>query len=209
MKRVLFFLLLSLVVFTGCTSVKKMTFAGGADLIMTVTDYPEFTVEKGDQIYVRISALDSRTVEPYNSQYPYYVNKNGYIQVPMLDSIYVVGKTLEDVKDLVMKQLLEKVEEPFVQVSFASATITVLGEVKSPQQIKVTRPITIFEAVGAANGLTKNACYTQVEVLRAIDHEVRKSVVDLTSSAIVQSPCYFLQKGDVVNVRPLHSTLAK
>ncbi len=209
MKKVLYSLLFLPLLFTSCTSVNRMTFAGGADLIMAVTDYPEFIIGKGDELKIYVSALDPRAVEPYNTEHSFYVGKNGYILLPMLDSIYVANKTLNEVSQIIKDLLSEKLYNPFVQISFANASISVLGEVKSPQQLIVTRPITIFEAIGAANGLTRNACYTQVEVLRAADHEVKKSVVDLTSSAIVQSPCYYLQKGDVVNVRPLHPVLAK
>lgn len=209
MRRIYFCFLLVPLLLTNCTTVNKMSFAGGADKILPVTDYPEFTISKGDEIYIHVSAIDERAVVPFNAEHPYYVEKDGYINLPVLGSIYVVGKTLTETKQMVLDQLKDKIESPYVTVSFASASISVLGEVNSPQQLLVSRPITIFEAIGAANGLTRNACYTQVEVLRAADHEVKKSIIDLTSSAVVQSPCYYLQKGDVVNVRPLHPVLAK
>lgn len=209
MKRFIFGFFLLLLMCTSCTTVRKMSFAGGADMILPVTDYPEFTISKGDEIFVYVSALDERAVAPFNTGHAYYVEKNGYIQLPLMDSIFVVGKTLAETKQIILNLLKNKVVAPYVSISFASASISVLGEVNSPQQLVVTRPITIFEAIGAANGLTRNACYTEVEVLRAADHEVKKSIIDLTSSTVVQSPCYYLQKGDVVNVRPLHPVLAK
>lgn len=209
MKRFIFGFFLLLLMCTGCTTVSKMSFAGGADKILPVTDYPEFTISKGDEINIQVSALDERAAAPFNVGHSYYVEKNGYIYLPVFDSIYVAGKTLVETKKMMLNLLEDKVVNPYVTVSFASASISVLGEVNSPQQLLVSRPITIFEAIGAANGLTRNACYTEVEVLRAADHEVKKSIIDLTSSTVVQSPCYYLQKGDVVNVRPLHPVVAK
>lgn len=209
MKYLLNCLLLSLFLLTSCTSIRQRTFAVGANQNMALSDYPEFTIQEGDEIFVYVSALDERAAKPFNSPYPYYVGKQGMIQMPMLDSIYVLGLTLEKTKNLVLELLADKIQKPFVKVTFANAFISILGEVKSPQQLSVVRPITIFEALGAANGLTRNACCTKIEVLRTEDKEVKKNTVDLTSPDIVNSPCYYLIKGDVVNVRPLHSVITK
>lgn len=209
MKRSLFLFLLATMAFASCTSVKQMTFAVGADQNMPLSDYPEFKIQEGDEIFVYVNALDSRAAEPFNSEYSYYVSKSGTIQLPMLEPIAVLGLTLTEIKTKVLAQLEDKLIEPFVKVEFASASISILGEVKSPQQLLVTRPITIFEAIGAANGLTRNACYTQIEVLRTENQEVKKTIVDLTSPDVVKSPCYYLLKGDVVNVRPYRSVFAK
>ncbi len=209
MKRTFFFILLASVMLSGCTSVKQMTFAVGADQNMSLSDYPEFKIQEGDEIFVYVAASNPIAAEPFNSEYSYYVSKDGTIQLPMLEPITVLGLTLTETKMKVLAQLEDKLIEPFVIVKFASASISILGEVKSPQQLVVTRPVTIFEAIGAANGLTRNACYTQVEVLRTENQEVKKTIVDLTSPDVVKSPCYYLLKGDVVNVRPLRSVFAK
>ncbi|MCQ2053565.1 MAG: hypothetical protein MJZ03_06515, partial [archaeon] len=80
MKRFIFGFFLLLLMCTGCTTVSKMSFAGGADKILPVTDYPEFTISKGDEILIQVSALDERAVAPFNTGHSYYVEKNGYIQ---------------------------------------------------------------------------------------------------------------------------------
>lgn len=209
MKRTFFFILFASVMLSGCTSVKHMTFAVGADQNMALSDYPEFKIQEGDEIFVYVTALDTICSVPFNSAYPYYVGKPGTIQLPLLEPISVLGLTLTETQSLILDQLKDKVVSPFVKVMFACASISILGEVNAPQQLVVTRPVTIFEAIGAANGLTRNACYTQIEVLRTENQEVKKTIVDLTSPDVVKSPCYYLLKGDVVNVRPLRSVFAK
>ncbi|PJE64181.1 MAG: hypothetical protein COU90_03715 [Candidatus Ryanbacteria bacterium CG10_big_fil_rev_8_21_14_0_10_43_42] len=71
-------------------------------------------------------------------------------------------------------------------------TVSVLGEVKNPQQIRLTRPYTIQEAVAASGGFTEYAVRENVMIVNASG---TSTMVDMRNSR-------HLTEGDVLYVRP-------
>lgn len=209
MKRILYCLILPLCVLSACTSVKNMTLAHDVTEEMIQPAFPEFVVEVGDELNIIVSSLNEEAAAPFNKETNYIVGVNGAIKMPILGEIDVVGKSVKQIKDEITSLLADNLQNVFVQIYFPKAAVTILGEVNTPQRISISKPITILEAIGIANGLTTNARYKEVEVLRTQADKVVRYIVDLTSQSLFQSPCYYLTKGDVVNVRPLHSVVSK
>lgn len=209
MKRLVLILILPMVLFAGCTSVKQMSLVQGLADSQPAIAYPEFVIQTGDEISIYIQSLNTVATQPFNVSGSYLVAQDGTIDMPILKKVQVAGKTLEELKSHITALVSEKVQNAYVIASFVNATISIFGEVNTPHRLGVSKPITIFEAIGAANGVTRNANIKQVEVLRTENNEETKIVLDLTSPAIYQSPAYYLQKSDVVFVRPLHPVIVK
>lgn len=204
MKNLLYCFLLLLL--TSCTSVKQMTLLQGSTDQTQQPVYPEVVIESGDELHIAIQALSQTAVAPFTTATnTYMVDTKGQIELPTLGAISVQGLTLNQAEATIMDKLQNNLQNAFVEVSFLNAAVVVLGEVKHPQRIGVNKPISIFDALGVVNGLTPNARINAVEVLRKQDNQVVKYILDLSSSEIFQSPCYYLIKGDVVNVRPLRA----
>lgn len=204
MKHLLYCSLLLLL--TACTSVKQMTLLQGSTDQTQQPVYPEFVIESGDELHIAIQALSQEAAAPFNTATNVYVvDSNGQIELPNLGIFSMLGLTLNQVQETIAAKLQENLQKVFVTVSFHNASIVILGEVNKPQRLGITKPISIFEAIGAVNGLTTNARINAVEVLRNQNGQVTKYILDLSSSDVFQSPCYYLVKGDVVNVRPLHA----
>ncbi len=193
----------------GCTSLKNMSLVQELPQGAALPTYPEFIIEVGDELSIYITALDPQAAAPFNVETSHQVQLDGTIDLPILGRVVVEGKTLKEVKGIVLSLVSENLQNAFVNIYFTSASISVLGEVGNPHKMNVSKPITIFNAIGAAGGLTRNARYDQVEVIRTKGNKMNKYIVDLTSPELVQSPCYYLTKGDVVNVLPKHSVFVK
>lgn len=209
MKRSLLILILPLVLFVGCTSVKQMSLVQGLADNQAIADYPELVVQTGDELSIYIHSLNTVATQPFNVGGNYLVAQDGTIDMPILKKVPVAGKTLEELKAQIVTLVSNKVQNAYATASFVNATISIFGEVNTPHRLGVSKPITIFEAIGAANGVTRNANIKQVEVLRTENNEEKKIVLDLTSPSLYQSPAYYLLKSDVVFVRPLHPVIVK
>lgn len=209
MKRLLPILTLPLILFAGCTSVKQMSLVQGLADSQQAIAYPEFVIQTGDEISIYIQSLNNVATQPFNVSGSYLVAQDGTIDMPILKKVQVAGKTLEELKSHITALVSEKVQNAYVTASFVNATISIFGEVNMPHRLAVSKPITIFEAIGAAKGVTRNANIKQVEVLRTENNEEKKIVLDLTSPSLYQSPAYYLLKSDVVFVRPLHPVIVK
>ena len=136
----------------GCTSVKKMSLVHELPQETALPSYPEFIIEVGDELSIFVTALDPQAAAPFNVETSHQVQLDGTIDLPILGRVVVEGKTLKEVKGIVLSLVSENLQNAFVNIYFTSASISVLGEVGNPHKMGVSKPITILSAIGAAGG---------------------------------------------------------
>ena len=135
----------------------------------------------------------------------YTVDLNGYIEFPILGKLKVVDLTCKQVGTLIKSRLVEEnlISDPLVFVDILNIKITVMGEVKSPQVLRIDDSrITLLEAVTRTGGVTSNALLDRVAVIREEGNERKMYMHDVRSSDIFYSPCFYLQQNDVLYVQP-------
>lgn len=198
-------LVLCSILLTGCTSLRQMTLFTGAETAASVT-IPDYIIEPGDLLQIEFTAVNAETVEPYNSAgLTYAVQQDGTISVPVLGKITLAGKTTEQGAQMLSEMVKNQVKNPIVHLTITNAVVTILGEVNSPRSISVPHAITLTSALGNVGGLTKNAKCDNVLVQRRENGQIKTYHVNLLTNDLLTSPCYYLQKGDVVYVAPLHA----
>ncbi|MCQ2347698.1 MAG: polysaccharide biosynthesis/export family protein [Paludibacteraceae bacterium] len=198
-------LLVAISFLAGCTSPRQMTLFTGANSVK-IAPMPSYVIEPGDLLKITFSATNAETVVLYNSAgNDFLVRADGTITVPVLGRIAVAGKTAAEAIELLTNLMVKQVREPIVLVEFTNATVSVLGEVNHPAELSVPYPITLTEALGQVGGFTTNARCKDVLVLRNTNGSVVKYHINLLTDDLFASPCYYLQKGDVVYVAPLHT----
>ena len=135
----------------------------------------------------------------------YVVDNYGDIEFPMLGNIHVAGLTRWDLQDMIKEQIISKgiLLDPIVTVEFMNFRISVMGEVQSPGTYSVTGDkITLLGALSLAHDLTIYGRRDNVTVIREQNGKREIYKVDLRSSAMFDSPAYYLQQNDVVYVYP-------
>ena len=210
-SRLVLALSLAAVFAAGCTTSKQILYfqdIDTAEIDRIVSDY-EPVIKRDDILKIVVSGPDKLVVQPYNltlgeisgyaassspenSTLEYHVDKDGYIEFPVLGSIKVVGMTRQDLVQYLTRELKKEVKDPVVYVSFANFKVTVLGEVKNPGTYNVTSErITILQALGMAGDLSLTARRD------GLNTHVK---IDLKSSEILSSPYFYLQQNDVIYV---------
>lgn len=192
-----------LCILSSCTTAKQMALVQGVNEESFEPSYPDFVIGAGDEVLVTVRALNKEAALPFNVEdHPYMVDADGAILMPVIGNVNIGGKTPLQAQELIAATLADKLQNVFVTVLLPNASVVVLGEVNAPQRLPISKPVSIFEVIGAAQGFTANARCNQVEVLRVQDNRVHKYILDLTSKDVFLSPCFYLTKGDVVNVLP-------
>lgn len=190
---------------TGCITLRQMTLFAGAETSSAVA-VPDYIIEPGDILQIEFTAVNAETVSPYNSAgLSYEVKQDGTISIPVLGQVSLVGKTTEQGRQILTDMVKNQVKDPIVHLTITNAVITILGEVHSPRSINVPHAITLTNALGSVGGLTKNARCDNVLVQRHEDGQIKNYHINLLTNDLLTSPCYYLQKGDVVYVAPLHA----
>lgn len=145
------------------------------------------------------------TNKSYNNQISLYtLDENGNIDVPTLGRVQIGGLTRAEASAKIQGMLRDgQLRDAVVTINTYDQYVTVLGEVKTPGRVSITRDnITLLDAIGEAGDLTIQGRRDQVKVIRQEGAETKTYFVDLRSKSLFDSPAYNLRQNDVVYVSP-------
>ncbi|MGJ1266929.1 polysaccharide biosynthesis/export family protein [Sphingobacterium spiritivorum] len=233
MKRLIFALMLcSVILLNSCLVSKRMAYVQDMvpDSAYRIQQAQVTRIQKGDRISIVVSSKNPELAAPFNlgegmynvnekgnisTSTPntgganvakgYLVDQAGEIDFPVLGSISVQGLSLEEIKELVRKRLVDGrlINEPIVRTELLNFKVNVMGEINRVGVLDVPDgSITLFDAVSRAGGLTTNGAPNKIAVIRE-ENGVRKMTInDIQSENVFQSPTYVLKQNDIVYVMP-------
>ena len=134
------------------------------------------------------------------------VRPDGMISVDLIGDLPATGRTVReiarDIEERVSRFKRDARATVAVQAA-VSATVTVLGEVKSNGNFALTRDTRIVEAVGLQGGLTIYASRTKAKLIRTDGLTTQVISVDLRAIANGDLRTNFLlQEGDLLIIPP-------
>ena len=222
-------MLLVMVCCTSCIPQKKIIYLQGSEEMseqpLKITQDYELTIQPDDQLAISIASKNKELIEPFNTKLLvgnnsslgvsssstadlsyFIVDKEGYIDFPILGRQKVKGLTRSQLAQLLQSQLIsgDYIKDAEVTVKIMSFKVTVLGEVGGPGvQTFSGERLTILEAIANAGDLKPSAKRKNVMVIREENGKRKTYYVDLTSNkSVMESPVYYLQQNDLVYVEP-------
>ena len=129
------------------------------------------------------------------------VDKSGYISVPFVGKLNVIGKTPQQVQDMIIAGLRKKANQPSAIVRITknnSADVTVIGEVNNSTRMPLTgKGERILDAIAAAGGAKQAAERVSVQLTRG--GQTREMLLSQIINDARQN--IRLQQGDVISVK--------
>lgn len=213
-----FFILLLLISLSSCYSSKKLNYLQSDRRQFSMPlQTSVYTVQPSDVLNIKVQSRDpSQTtffnisaIESGNFQTNpaalfltgHTVNQDGMINLAIVGELKVSDLTVEEIRDLVQREIDKYLINASVLVKLTSFKVSVLGDVQRPGTNYVyNNQSTIFEALAAAGDLNLSAKRKSVKVIRQVGDEAIVTNLDLTSPSIIESPYYFLHPNDVIYV---------
>jgi len=121
-----------------------------------------YQINKGDKLKITVwkeNDLDAEVM----------VLPDGTISFPIVGTVNVAGKTIDELKMLLQEQLEEYIQGPEVLVSLLTVegnVIYIIGEVARPGPITMTKNLKVMQALSLAGGLTPFASRNNIRILR-------------------------------------------
>jgi polysaccharide biosynthesis/export protein len=174
-----------------------------------------YRLQTGDHVYVRVNSIDPKTSKFFQTDFPYLMNNTyqylntyvidefGYISFSFIEKMYVVGSTIQEVRQKIQEKLDEYFKDATVFVKMVNFQVGVLGEVNEPGNFTIEQDqINLFQALGLAGGITSYGNLKEVKLVRQTQSGSDVHVLDITDNRIMESPYYFLMPNDVIYIEP-------
>ncbi len=216
------YLLLIFVVLTSCSSYYYpnllMTNLNETDLkdINELQIPPAQTIKKGDQFFISIYPnkgeqliispnVSSAINEADAANISYYINENGYIDLPLLGSIYVDGMFIEKFKDTLTKLYSQFIVDPFVLLSWTNKKVYVFSQGNgNGTTIHFSNSyITLLDAITNSGGIG-NASSDKIIIARPMNSGQNFAFyqVNLKDKNNLYLGHIYLKDGDMVYIMP-------
>jgi len=211
--------LLCFLVAASCATRKDIAYLQDADsagLAQSLNYEP--TLKPDDLLSIIVSADTPEVTVPFNlpaiqGNYQidnningiktYLVDNSGNIDFPVLGKIKLGGLTRTEAVNKMMKEISEYITNPSVNLRILNFKVSVLGEVQRPGSFNIqSERITLLEAIGNAGDLTIYGKRNNILVIREAEGKKSFARVDITNSAFIDSPYYYLTQNDVVVIEP-------
>ena len=178
-----------------------------------------YRIGPGDVIDIVVSKNDTL------SRAGVRVNNQGMIQLPMIDGdVSAACRTERELADQIREKYKKYLLYPYVIVAvkeFNSTPVTLLGEVVTPKQFQLQRPMRLLEVLTSGNGVTAKAGQTVQVISNPEAHNCQQEKIaapetadTITSYQLAnvlkgdEQANPFIQPGDVVRVTEAHDVQA-
>jgi len=228
-KIILIFALVALI-FSSCNTQKDIPYMIGAnqlpqEVLQSAAKASDPVVMPGDMLQINVISRNTEAVKPFNkidyvsslgtnnninnqenAMYYYLVDANGNIEFPYLGTLHVGGMSKSATENYIASQIYPRylTERPGVEVRFQNFRVYILGEVKSPGEIKaVNGRLNLLEAIAKAGDLTIQGRRDNVMIVRTNSDGSRSiQTVNMNDKNLIVSPNFNLQQNDIIYVEP-------
>lgn len=146
------------------------------------------------------------TMELFNG---YFVDREGYVSMPVLGKIKVVGQTLLQIEKDITDATKPYLKDAVVNVRFLNFKVNVLGEVNKPGIVRLSNQrISILDAIGNAGDFTPYANRVNVLLVREEAGLRTFQRLNFQSGEIFNSPYFYLKQNDMLYVEPIKARVA-
>ena len=134
----------------------------------------EYIMSPGDKLVITVTGYEEYSSNPTQPESAYIVRPDGRISFPLVGTIDTTDKTVGQFTEELRTKLSEYLANPDVSVNliqWGTTRVFVLGEVAKAGLYELNKSHRVLDAIGAANGFTKDAAKKKVFLIRDGDEK--------------------------------------
>ncbi|MES2701147.1 MAG: polysaccharide biosynthesis/export family protein [Bacteroidota bacterium] len=212
----------------SCVSSKKVVYVNntkndtlypGPIVMKDVTPFIDPRIESNDVLAITIQTMTqtegtntpitSNSAGSFNEMNGFLVDKDGYIELPLVGFAKVGGLTTAEARELLKQKAKEFYRNPVVNVRIANFDITVQGDVGKPGKVNIpSEKATIFDVFALSGDINLSGKKKNILLIRSEGDKRTFVRLDVTSSEIYRSPYLYVKQRDFLYVEPNRSKIA-
>ena len=186
-------------------------------ILVTSMRNPELTIpfnarSMSTQTGLNLPGGNTASVALADTTSSYLVDAAGKIQFPVIGDVEVQGLSLDQVSDLIRTKLTvgRYLTDAHVITKFANLRVYLLGafeglssgggsSLSDRGSFHLDKPQTnILELISQVGGLSEQADFSKLNVVRRVGNEYVYYRLDLLSKSVFDSPAFYLQQNDII-----------
>jgi len=218
---------LTVLLLDSCGSYKRTAYLQDMDTLTTyqVAERPDSRIHSRDKLNISVTCPNPSLAAPFSKNASvanidpeaiangaqavavndYTVDKDGFINFPVIGKIYVENVTLDELKKTIEQKIIDihYIKEPVVTVEFLNFQITMLGEISTVGNYVITGDgVNILEALALARDLKPTANTKDVWIIRTENGQRKVYSINMRSKSLYDSPAFYLQQNDIIYAKP-------
>jgi polysaccharide export outer membrane protein len=230
-QHIVFYCIASVFMFISCNNKSYVYFyentKNGSDTIHYQPVKTTYLLQPNDVIYIEFHSTLTNAEEFFsfasqntggNMQVSpstmylnhYVVSDSGIIKIPVIGSVSVAGKTLDNIEKNLVVEGRKYVNDVIVKVKLLSYKITFLGEFGQPgEKYFYSDKVSLVDALAAAGEVSFYGDRKNIRIMRQTDKGIESFRINLTDAQLLNSPNFYLNPNDVVYAEPLPRKIFK
>lgn len=198
-------------------------------VIENIDNYKPVIIQKDDILAITVSSLNPEASAIFNmgntssiqngstagntnpslTANGFLVDKDGFIQLPIIGSVAVEGLTSIQARSAIQDKLRTYLKEPVVSLRLVNFKVSVLGDVLRPGVYPIENErTTVANALSLAGDLTITAKRDNILLVRETNGKREYIRLNLHNKELFNSPYFYLQNNDVLYVQPSNAKYA-
>ncbi len=141
----------------------------------------------------------------YNSNEVYgkwqIINHEGLLNLPKIGTVKLSGLTIQQAEIYLQELYAEHIVDPIIVIKVLNLQVTVLGEVKHPDNHLLDEDYnSLTDVLGMAGGLDFYADMSQIKLIRESSDSTNSYIIDLTSMDKYDQSNIRILPGDIIYV---------
>lgn len=206
-------------IFTSCITSKKVNYLQHAsNRIPTYKDtvkYQETKLAIGDKIFIRVLSTDKKmnllingstettaTGSENTDLYAYIIDDEGFITLPSIGKVSVIGKTIREAKKTLEEAFVPYFKDKFsLDIKMMDRYFSVIGGGTSGKFAITRDKINVFQALAMAGDINTYGDRSKIKIIRQINDSAQVITFDVRSKDILHSEFFYIQDNDVIYIQ--------